>query len=78
MADFSQSILHRLRDLYNNFNKGRVAEINDRGASYRQLSDEERTAQYTEGVMNNLGGGGLVTQKWEPLEADGVTGYLLR
>lgn len=73
MADLSQSILRRLRDVrdnprgvleqlvdqLNNFNRGQVAEINDRGAGMRQLSRDERARQMVENVTNNLGGGGM-------------------
>lgn len=73
MADLSQSILRRLRDVrdnprgvleqladqLNNFNKGQVAEINDRGAGMRQLSRDERIRQMVENATDNLGGGGM-------------------
>ena len=73
MADTSQSILRRLRDIRDNprgvleqlrdqlqnFNKGRVAEINDNGAGYRSLSTNERAKQFTQGALDNFGSGGL-------------------
>lgn len=73
MADLSQSILRRLRDVrdnprgvleqladqLNNFNRGQVAEINDRGAGMRQLSRDERIRQMVENATDNLGGGGM-------------------
>lgn len=73
MADNAQSILRRLRELsdnprgaleqlvdnLNNFNKGRIAVINDRGAGYRDLSQEERVKQIVQGALDNVGSGGL-------------------
>lgn len=73
MADNAQSVLRRLRELYNNprlsieqiadtiqnFNKGRRAEINDQGAGYRTLTPKERTAQIVGGALENIGGGGM-------------------
>ena len=73
MADFGQSILRRLRDMYNNpelyieqladnlnnFNKGQVAEIRPSGAGMRQLSRDEQVDRYTRGALDNLGGGGM-------------------
>ena len=73
MADNTQSVLRRLRELYENprlsleqiadniqnFNKGRKAEINDRGAGYRTLTPKERTAQIVGGALENIGGGGM-------------------
>ena len=73
MADNAQSVLRRLRELYNNprlsleqiadtiqnFNKGRKAEINDQGAGYRTLTPKERTAQIVGGALENIGGGGM-------------------
>jgi hypothetical protein len=73
MADISQSILRRLRDLYDNpranlemlndnidnFNKNRVAEIRPEGAGYRTLTDEEQVRRITRGLQDNIGGGGM-------------------
>jgi len=73
MADFSQSILRRLRDLssnprqylemladrLDNFNKGRVAEIRPSGAGYRTLTPRERSEQITSGALENIGSGGM-------------------
>lgn len=71
MADISQSVLRRLKDIYanpelateqlrdtlRNFNKGQVAEINPQGAGMRQLSSAERTKQITQGALENAGAG---------------------
>jgi len=73
VADLSQSILRRLRDVrdnprgvleqltdqLNNFNKGRVAEINPSEAGYRNLTMKERSRLMTQGALDNIGGGGL-------------------
>lgn len=73
MADISQSILRKIKDAYDNprlyleqvtdnlknYNHGRVAEVNDRGAGYRKLTDKERVAQMTQGVLDNVGGAGM-------------------
>lgn len=73
MADNAQSVLRRLRELYNsprlsmeqildniqNSSMGRVAEANDRGLGYRKLSQEERRQQIINGVLENIGGGGM-------------------
>lgn len=73
MADNAQSVLRRLRELYNNprlsaeqildniqnFNKGRRAEVSDRGAGYRALTPDERRQQIIGGALENIGGGGM-------------------
>ena len=73
MANISQSILRRIRELYDqpgasleqltdtlkNFNRGEVAEIRPSGAGMRKLSRDERVRQMTQGALDNLGGGGM-------------------
>ena len=70
MADVSQSILHRLKDLYNNpaaylemvvdqldnATRGREAVINREGARYRQLSPDERRKRMIEGSVDTVAG----------------------
>jgi hypothetical protein len=73
MADISQGVLRRLREIYDdpkgvlaqlvdnldNFNKGRVAEAKGGALGYRTLSTNERAEQMIQGALDNFGSGGL-------------------
>lgn len=73
MADTSQSILRRLRDMYdnprlyleqvtdnlNNFNKGQMGDIRPSGVGMRNLTRDERVEQMVNGTLDNFGGAGM-------------------
>lgn len=51
--------LEMIADRLQNASKGRRAVINDQGAGYRNLTQQERLQAVQQAAMDNLGGGGL-------------------